>query len=436
MILLVVGCSFRSTPVELRERLAFDGVRLGQALGQLSDRFRCEVVILSTCNRVEIYFAHINSVAGPDTTQVVEVLAAAHSLPAGDVRRHMYEHKASAAVTHLLRVASGLDSLVVGEGQIAAQVRQAYEKAKTCGHVGPVLNALFQHAGRVAKRVRTETGISQGKVSVASVAVDFVRQAFSDLSEKTVLVIGAGKIGELTLRHLKALEPGRIVVTNRSPEKAVLVAKECGGQAVPWGQLDEVLASADIVLSTTGAPKPIVTLQRYEKILARRPKRSVVILDIAVPRDFDPRIHDGDRTCLFNIDDLSHTCKQSLAERRKHVGRAEAIVNEETEAFFVDLARRRNSPVITQLMKDFTTKQQAVVQQLFARLDGRLSGPDKEYVMGAFSLLQNQILHPPISALAEETVQGQLISGRYTLPAAVCRLFQLQDDGLPKEDHF
>ena len=436
MILLVVGCSFHSTPVELRERLAFDGVRLEQARGALSDRFRCEVVILSTCNRLEIYFAHINSVAGPDSTQVVEVLAAAHSLPAGDVRRHLYEHRSSAAVTHLFRVASGLDSLVVGEGQIAAQVRQAYEMAKASGHVGPVLNALFQHAMRVAKRVRTETGISQGKVSVASVAVDFVRQAFSDLSEKTVLVIGAGKIGELTLRHLKALEPGRIVVANRSPEKAVLVAEGCGGQAVPWEHLDEVLAGADVVLSTTGAPQPIVTLQRYEKILARRRHGSVVILDIAVPRDFDPRIHDGDRTRLFNIDDLRRMCEHALAERRNHVGHAGTIVMEETHAVFTDLVRRQTSPVIKRLIEDFQTKQQAVVQQLFAKLDGRLSEPDREYVMDAFCLLRNQILHRPISALAEETVQGQLVSGRYTLPAALCRLFQIQNGRLPKQGHF
>jgi glutamyl-tRNA reductase len=290
-----------------------------------------------------------------------------------------------------------------------------------------VLNALFQHALRVAKRVRTETGISQGKVSVASVAVDFVRQVFSHFCDKTILVIGAGKMGELTLRHLRTLQPKQIVVTNRNPEKAVVVANGCGGRAVPWEQLDEVLASADIVLSTTGAPEPIVTLPRYEKILARRTNRSVVILDIAVPRAFDPRIHDGDSTCLFNIDDLSRVCEQALAERRKHVRRAEAIVIEQTQAFFVDLARRRNSPVISRLMEDFTTKQRAVLRQLFAKLDGRLSEPDKERVKGALCLLQNQFLHGPLSALAEETVQGQITSGRYTLPAALCRLFQLRE---------
>lgn len=432
MILLVVGCSFHNTPIELRERMALDGVRLEQALGELSDRFGCEVAILSTCNRVEIYLAQNNAMAGLDGTQVVDVLAAVQGLPADDVRRHLYEHKAVAAVSHLFRVASSLDSLVVGEGQIAAQVREAYEKARACRHAGPVLNALFQHALRVAKRVRTETGISQGKVSVASVAVDFVRQVFSHFSDKTILVIGAGKMGELTLRHLRALGPKQIVVTNRSPERAVAVANGCGGRAVPWEQLDEVLASADIVLSTTGAPEPIVTLPRYEKILARRTNRSMVILDIAVPRDFDPRIHDGDRTCLFNIDDLSRSCDQAQADRRKHVGRAETIVIEQTHAFFMDVARRRNGPVISRLTEDFKTMRQAVLRQLFAKLDGQLSEPDKEYIEGAFCLLQNQILHGPISALSEEAVQGQFVSGRHTLPDALCRLFKLQNDRLPK----
>ena len=180
----------------------------------------------------------------------------------------------------------------------------------------------------------------------------------------------------------------------------------------------------------------LVTLQRYEKILARRRHGSVVILDIAVPRDFDPRIHDGDRTRLFNIDDLRRMCEHALAERRNHVGHAGTIVMEETHAVFTDLVRRQTSPVIKRLIEDFQTKQQAVVQQLFAKLDGRLSEPDREYVMDAFCLLRNQILHRPISALAEETVQGQLVSGRYTLPAALCRLFQIQNGRLPKQGHF
>lgn len=428
MFIVVFGCSFHNTPIDLREQLVLHEDRLEWSLRELSDRFGCEVVLLSTCNRMEIYLGHRNAVAMPNDTQIAEVLAAKHHVPAAEVRRHLYEYKTDAAVRHLFRVASSLDSLVVGEGQIAAQVREAYQKASARGHTGPVLNALFQHALRVAKRVRTETGISQGKVSVASVAIDYVRQVFAHFSDKTILVIGAGKMAELTLHHLITLRPKQMVVINRSLANAVALAARYGGQAVPWEQLDEVLASADIVLSTTGAPEPIVTLPRYKKVLARRRNRLVVILDIAVPRDFDPRIHDGDSTCLLNIDDLRRMCEQALAERRKHMGRAQTIVVEQTQAFFMDLARRRNSPVISRLIEDFQAKQQAILRSLFAKLDGRLKETDKEDIMGAFCLLQNRILHGPISALAEETAQEQVGSRTYNLPAALCRLFQLRNE--------
>src|SRR5262245_42645684 len=182
-----------------------------------------------------------------------------------------------------------------------------------------------QRAATVAKRVRTETGIAHGHVSVSSVAVDYVREVFEHFGDKTILVIGAGKMGELTLKHLRQLAPERILVTNRSPEKAAEVARGCGGQPVPWEQLDDALASADIILSTTGAPEPIVTRRRWDDVLPKRSGGTAVILDIAVPRDFDPRIHDGDRTCLFNIDDLKRIREQTLAGRRKHVAAAEAI---------------------------------------------------------------------------------------------------------------
>ena len=210
-------------------------------------------------------------------------------------------------------------------------------------------------------------------------------------------------MGELTLRHLVGLRPKRILVTNRSPEKAVVVAGNCGGIPLPWEKLDEALVRADIVLSTTGVPEPIVTLERFRQVLGRRSRDTLVVLDIAVPRDFDPRIHDGDRTFLFNIDDLQQICKKTLQERLEHVGPAEAIVEQETRRFVTDWARRRIGPVIEQLTQDFEAKRQAIVKQLLQRLNGKLSEADQKYIEGAFRLLQNQILHGPISALTQET---------------------------------
>jgi glutamyl-tRNA reductase len=421
--LLLVGCSYKTTPIELREKLAFEGPRLAAGLHELEARYASEAAILSTCNRVELYLARADA-GGPDGELLAEFLTQFHQLDHGTVRPCLYLRHGVDAVRHLFRVTSSLDSLVIGEAQIAGQVKRAYETAHAEATAGPVLNVLFQQAHAVAKRVRTQTGISRGHVSVSSVAVDFVRQVFDHFDDKTVLVIGAGKMGELTLRHLRSLRPRRILVTNRSPEKAAQVAAGCGGSAVPWEQLDDALTAADIVLSTTGAPEPIVTRRRFNAVLARRGSGTMVILDIAVPRDFDPRIHDGDRACLFNIDDLERIRDQTLQERHKAVAPAEAIVEREVQRFLSDWNRRRNGPIIARLTQEFEARRRAIVSQLLAKLNGRLSVDDREYIEGAFKLLQNQFLHGPISALAEEPPEE---AGRHTLLEALRKLFRMEE---------
>jgi glutamyl-tRNA reductase len=425
MNLLAIGCSYRTTPVEVRERLAFNDEQKRRALDLLASRLGHEAVILSTCNRVELYLAPLGRETASDCGEpVIDFLASFHGLNADELRPHLYVHPNQHGVSHLFRVAASLDSMLVGEGQIAGQVKKAYDQALAQEATGPLLNALFPHARRVAKRVRTETGISQGHVSVSGAAVEFVKEVFEHFGDKTVVVIGAGKMGELTLRHLRSLNPKRILVTNRSPDKALQVARGCGGEAVPWDRLDEALARADIVLSTTGAPEPIVTLERYRRIAARRKSGRVVILDIAVPRDFDPRIHDGE-TCLFNIDDLGKIREATLARRRQHVPQAEAIVEQEAKRFFKDWARRGNGPVIERLTRDLEQKRQEVVKTLLARLNGKLDDADRQYIEGAFRRYQNQILHGPISALSEETHADN--TGGHTLLEALRKLFRLQD---------
>ncbi len=423
MNLVVVGCSYKTAPVAVREQLAFDGPRLPAALAEIESRYGCEAVILSTCNRVELYVARPAPDLAPDGELLIEFLAEFHRQPLESIRPALYLRQNQEAVRHLFRVIASLDSLVLGEAQIAGQVKRAYQVAHEQGSAGVALHALFQHAAGVAKRVRTATGISRGCASVSSVAVDYVRQVFDHFGDKTVLVIGAGKMGELTLRHLKALQPRRILVTNRSPEKAQAVAQGCAGQAVPWEKLDDALVQADIVLSTTGAPEPIMTRRRFDDILARRPGGTMVILDIAVPRDFDPRIHDGDRACLFNIDDLQRIIDQTLKERQKHLAPAEAIIEQEVQRFLSDWRRRRNGPIIARLTQECEAKTQAIVGQLLAKLNGKLSEADRRYIIGAFRLLQNQFLHGPISALAEEAPDP----GRHTLLEALRKLFRLEE---------
>jgi glutamyl-tRNA reductase len=421
--LRVAGCNFRETGVELREKLAFTDEKLAVALRQLSAAYGCEAVILSTCNRVELYLGRVEPADFADLDLLAEFLAGFHRLPTHLIRPTLYEFIDGDAVRHLFRVVSSLDSLIVGEGQIAAQAKRAYEKSCEHGTAGPLLHALFQHARQVAKRVRSETGISRGHVSVSSAAVDYVRQVFDHFHDKKILVIGAGKMGDLTLKHLRGLHPQRIYFTNRSSEKAEQLARACHGVAVVWDRLDEVLSRADIVLSTTGAPEPVITLKRFNQVSAQRTSWPIVILDIAVPRDFDPRIHDGERACLFNIDDLKRVREQTLQERIKHIAPAEALVEQEQVRFLREWSRRQHGPVIAQLKRDFESKRERIVGELMQRLNGKLTEADRSQIDGAFRLLQNQFLHGPISALTTESPE----EGRHTLLEALRKLFSLED---------
>ncbi|HEV3146878.1 MAG TPA: glutamyl-tRNA reductase [Gemmataceae bacterium] len=423
MNLRMIGCNFRASPVEIRERLAFPEDRIDRALDELVARYDCEAVILNTCNRVELYLARPVVAQSLDADLLAEFLSEFHQYPVAAFRPHLVELADADAVRHLFRVAASLDSMIVGEGQIAGQVKRAYERAQARLASGPLLHAAFQHAFAAAKRVRSETGIARGHVSVSSVAVDYVKEVFTRFDDKTILVIGAGKMGGLTLRHLKALRPRQILVTNRSPDKAEAMAAECAGTAILWAKLDQALAQADIILSTTGATEPIVTLYRWNSVLAQRSSGTAVILDIAVPRDFDPRIHDGDRTCLFNIDDLKRIQQQTLADRRAHIGPAEAIVEQEQAKFLKDWTRRRNGPIIARLTQDVDQKRREVVRQLLDKLNGRLTEEDKRYLEKAFHLFQSRILHGPITALDEAAHEGQ----GHTLLEALRKLFRLQE---------
>jgi glutamyl-tRNA reductase len=421
MNLRAVGCNFRTAPVELREKLAFDAEKQGRAAVELAARYGAEAVVLSTCNRVELYVARPTGERPFDAGFAAEFLAESHGLPPGAVAPLLYEHADEHAVRHLGRVAASLDSLIVGEGQIVGQVRQAYEQAQLLGTTGPLLNALFPNAIRTAKRVRTETGIAKGHVSVSSVAVDYVRQVFDHFDDKTVLVLGAGKMGRLTLKHLQSLQPMRILVTNRSPQKAVEVAATCGGQPVPWEQLDDALAAADIVLSTTGAPEPVMPRSRFEAKVLPRMTRTMVVLDIAVPRDFDPTIHDGDRVCVFNIDDLTRVREQTIAKRQRHLAPAEAIVEAEVRRFVDDWNRRRSGPVIGQLTAEVDKLRAEVVAPLIAKLNGKLTPEEKKSVEYAFRLFQSKLLHGPIAALQEASREGE----NRPLLEALKKLFRL-----------
>jgi glutamyl-tRNA reductase len=364
MRMVALGVDHRSAPTAIREALAFEGERRRYGLDALKQTAPdAEFVLLSTCNRVEIYAAA--EAAPPDEDALAAFLARSHGLPVGMLDGHLVARHDEAAVGHLFRLAAGLESLVLGESQILGQVRDAYKLAADCKTVGPILHHVFQRALRVGKRVREETGLDRGKCSVASVAVDVARSVFDRFEEKAVLVIGAGALGALTLQHMAALNPGALLVTNRDPVRAHAVAARWGGRVIPFDRLDDALAEADIVLSTTAAAEPIVTVERYARIQRGRCNRLAVILDLAVPRDFDPTIGALEQVMLYNVDDLRAQAEANLQGRRAQIHRARLIIDGESAACLTSLERRRH---VAALLRQFGDYADAALRPELGRL--------------------------------------------------------------------
>lgn len=427
MKLLALGVDHRSAPAPVREALAFDGPKLARGLTALAETFNgCEFVVLSTCNRVEVYVAgNPGDVPEPDT--LAEFLAAFHELPADRLAGHLVQFEDGEAVGHLFRVAASLESLVLGEGQILGQVKEAYRAAVQSGTVGSILHSVFQTATRVGKKVREETGMDQGKLSIASVAVDVAREVFDTFADKTILVIGAGKMGDLTLQHLKTLSPGRILVTNRSPERAETAAARWGGQAVPFDELYLALKEADVVVSTTAAEnKPIVTFDQYARVQRARRNRLALILDIALPRDFDETIGNLEQVMLYNVDDLRAQAEQNLKRRQKGIDPATAIIERETAACWAALRHQRYAGAVLRQLGD---QADAIVRRelelLFAACPDLTEAQRKAISHSGYRIL-NQLLHQPRTTLrsaAAEPAQEH----PHSLLNAVRHLFGLAD---------
>lgn len=399
MKLLALGVDHRSAPAKIREALAFDERKCPDALGALRAAYPdAEFVILSTCNRVEIY-----SAGEPDSVPAAEALtdflADFHDLPAEQFGGHLVSYQNEGVIGHLFRVAASLESLVLGEGQILGQVRDAYTRAQECKSVGPVLHALFQAALRVGKKVRAETGMDQGRLSVASVAVDVARGVFDTFTDKTVLVIGAGKMGDLTLQHLKALRPGRILVTNRSPQRAEAAAAKWEGEAVPFERLNLALIDADVVVSTTAADEPIVAYDQYARVQRARKYRLTLILDIAIPRDFDPKIGTLEQVMLYNVDDLRAQAEENRKRRQKGIDPALVIVDEETAACYASLRHQHHAGA---MLRELAAQAEEIrlreLNALFAKLP-ELTTEQRTVIGHHFRRFENQFLHHPRAAL-------------------------------------
>ena len=406
MRMAALGVDHRSAPTAIREALAFEGERRRRGLDALKTTAPgAEFVLLSTCNRVELYAAA--EADQPDEDALAAFLARSHGLPVAMLERYLVAHRDEGAVGHLFRVAAGLESLVLGESQILGQVRDAYKLAADCKAVGPILHHVFQRALRVGKRVREETGLDRGKCSVASVAVDVARAVFDRFEDKAVLVIGAGALGALTLQYLAALRPGALLVVNRDPARAHAVAARCGGRVVPVDRLDDALTEADIVVSTTAAPEPIVTVDRYARIQQERSDRLVVVLDLAVPRDFDPRIGALAQVMLYNVDDLRAQAEQNLQGRRAQIARARRIIEGESAACLAALQHRRAvGALVRQLGDSASTATRRELHRLFAAQHD-LSDAQRTVIARTMSRLSNQLQRQPRAALCAAPITNE-----------------------------
>jgi glutamyl-tRNA reductase len=419
--LFVVGISWRTAPVAVREKLAFRDDEIVDVLSHVIAQLPVtEAMMVSTCNRVELYGVAKPGSEGP--SDVRAYLVANRGAKSSDVTAAIYTHRGSAAVRHVFCVASALDSLVVGEAQILGQLKAAYAIAGKAGTSGPLLSRALERAFGVAKRVRTETRVARGAANVSSVAVELATRVFGRLDGKRVLVVGAGKMSTLAARHLRANGAAEILVTNRSAEKAETLAAEIDGTARPWAELGALLAEADVVISSTGAREPILTRVLFKAVAKARRYRPLVVIDIAVPRDADPTIGEFDGVYLFDIDDLDKVVHANRSERAKAAEHATKIVEHEAGVFEHWLRTQGVVPTIRALRERFAQVAEAEVAKALDQLARRELTRDqhRELLQRVVQLVVNKLLHQPTSVLrGSHPDEGALRA------AVLCELFAL-----------
>ncbi|HXG90939.1 MAG TPA: glutamyl-tRNA reductase [Blastocatellia bacterium] len=406
MNIVLVGLSHKTAPLEMRERLAFNETLVADALSRLVDNNVVdEGLIVSTCNRVELI---ASAPAGPETgiKRLEGFLCDFHNLGPDSLNGHLYRHADTDAVKHVFRVASALDSMVVGESQILGQVKEAYQHAIGAGTVGRVLSQLMHRAFSVAKRIRTETGVAQNPVSVSSVAVELARKIFEDLDKKTVLLVGAGEMGELAARSLIDAGTGKLIVTNRTAERAEEIARKFGGGAVTFEAFYEVLPTADIVLCSTGAPDYVIRPAETKRALKQRRKGPVLFIDISVPRNIDPAIAQLENAFLFDVDDLEAVVQANIRERQKEAEVAEAIIEAEVQQFIKQLRAIDIGPAVVEVKQLLSQMAASEFKRNRKRMGNLTEEQEKAIQEVLIPALVNKLSHPVIVHLREAAREG------------------------------
>jgi len=391
MKIIVLGLNHKSAPIEIREKLAFDAADTTRALRQLKDRFHeAEFVLLSTCNRVELYSA-CEGMGGVAAETIVKFLSEFHNVALEDFQDFLYVHNDADAARHLLTVASSLDSMVVGEEQIIGQVKESYRLACAAKSTGKVLNRLFHCAFATSKKIHANTSISSGRVSVAGIAVELAMQLFADISAAKVVVIGAGEMGELLVRHLFHVGCRNITIVNRSRERGLSVAKRYGIEARQWEELTEQLIDANIAIASAATQDYLFRKDSFKKIMNSRLERALLIIDIAVPRNFEPSVNEIENVYLYSIDELSKVAEENLKAREEDVTKGTHIIAENV-AEFMDWFRSRDiGPLVGQMKKKFAQISQNELEHFFVGV--RQEASCREVMEAMVNRVVNKLLH-------------------------------------------
>src|SRR3954454_1864403 len=421
MKLLITGVSHRTAPVEVRERLAFRDESLPAALADLKSREGiAEAVILSTCNRVEITVTTDDRV---NPRAIIDAFLADHkAIDPDSIGPHLFRHEGREAIHHLFRVAASLDSMVIGEPQILGQLKNAYAAAKDCGAVCGWLDGLLTRAFSVAKRVRSETGIGQMAVSVSYAAVELARKIFGSLNNRTVMIVGAGKMSELAARHLRRSGASHVFVTNRTHERAVEMAKLFQGTPVEYARVTAMLPEVDIVIASSGAPHYILRKEEMQRVISARRNKPMFLIDIAVPRNIEPAVNDLDNVFLYDIDDLQEVVNANLRERMKEADHAEQMVTDEVDRMMARLKVAEVTPTIVGFQEQLEQIRLGELEKVRRRL-GVLT-PEQEEALEALTRgIMNKVAHGPISELRNHAGRPEGVH----VVAALRKAFHLQD---------
>ncbi|MGV2873788.1 glutamyl-tRNA reductase [Colwellia sp. E150_009] len=406
MSIVAVGINHKTAPVAVREKISFNPDRLSVALKEMLSAVQCrEVAILSTCNRTELYIVQEGDVKITQE-RLVQWLESYHNVPASIILPSLYWHQDQQAVNHMMRVACGLDSLVLGEPQILGQMKQAYSQAKAAGSMALVMDRLFQRTFGVAKQVRTETEIGASAVSVAFASVNLAKHIFASLNKTKVLLVGAGETIELVAKHLYENNVGKITVANRTIERATKMAKQIGAEVITLAQIPEHMSQADIVISSTGSTLPIIGKGMVEKALTKRRHQPIFMVDLAVPRDIEEQVGDLDDVFLYTVDDLQSIIAQNLENRRKAAVEAESIVNKQSGSFMSWLRGLNTQDTVINFRKQSLNERDQLLEKALIQLK---NGKNPEAVVGELATkLTNKFMHAPTSALQSAAQGGEL----------------------------